>query len=198
MVTLHHEINNPLMSATAEVELMLTRSSSADRPALENIRHSLGRIRDVLKKVGDLSDARTTSYLQDIGMLDLAGSGPTGAAVNRGDAVMWVADDNIGRVAGLLLKHAGFSAKRVESIEDLVKNAGRLGVALILVQQGGGPGKRPMGGFRPGNDRFYTLVALAGGDGIPEREAGADAVIGLPFDPGTFTEEVLRVLEKGA
>ncbi|MEP7327030.1 MAG: response regulator [Gemmatimonadota bacterium] len=195
MVTLHHEINNPLMSATAELELLLVKGGGADRAALENIRNSLGRIRDVLKKVGDLSDSRTTNYLKDIGMLDLA-SGQSASAVSRGDAVLWVDDESVARVTGLLLRHAGFTARRVSGIEEVIRDAGRLGVALLLIAQPAGAGARPLGGFRPEKGHFYTLVALASGDGEPERTAGADAVIRLPFDPGSFTEEVLRALEK--
>jgi DNA-binding response OmpR family regulator len=195
MVTLHHEINNPLMSATAELELLLVKSSAMDRVALENIRNSLGRIRDVLKKVGDLSDARAMTYLKDIGMLDLAG-GPSQSVVRRGDAVLWVADENTARVTGLLLRHAGFSARRAGSIEEVVRDAGRLGVTLIVIQQPTGSTVSPLGGFRPTKDRFHTLIALAEGDGEPEKKAGADAVIRLPFDPASFTEEVLRALER--
>lgn len=197
MVTLHHEINNPLMSATAELELLLAKSSSADRGSLENIRNSLGRIRDVLKKVGDLSDARTTSYLKDIGMLDLGSEKPE-SFVSRGDALLWVADESVARVAGLLLRHAGFTARRASGIEEVVKNAGRLGVSLIVIGQGEGAGARPLGGFRPDKGKFYTLVALAHGDGQAERQAGADTVIRLPFDPGSFTEEILRAVEKSS
>ena len=195
MVTLHHEINNPLMSATAELELLLAKSSETDRAALENIRNSLGRIRDVLKKVGDLSDARTANYLKDIGMLDLV-STQSKPSVSRGDAVLWVVDESVARVAGLLLRHGGFTVRRAGGIEDVVKDAGRLGVSLILIAQGSGAGSRPLGGFSPEKKRFYTLVAMAEGDGAAERQAGADAVIRLPFDPGSFTEEVLRAFEK--
>ena len=195
MVTLHHEINNPLMSATAELELLLVKGTEADRAALENIRNSLGRIRDVLKKVGDLSDSRTTNYLNEIGMLDLAGAQPT-SAISRGDAVLWVDDESIARVTALLLRHAGFTARRADGIEHVVREAGRLGVSLLLIAQPAGAGARPLGGFCPEQGHFYTLVALAEDDGEPERKAGADVVIPLPFDPGSFTEEVLRAMEK--
>jgi DNA-binding response OmpR family regulator len=197
MVTLHHEINNPLMSATAELELLMVKRTGVDHAALENIRNSLGRIRDVLKKVGDLSDSRTTNYLKDIGMLDLAAGQPA-SALKRGDAVLWVDDESVARVSALLLRHAGFTARRAGGVEEVLRESGRLGVILLLIGQPVGAGVRPMGGFRPEKNRFYTLVALAEGDGEAERKAGADAVIHLPFDPGSFTEEVLRALEKSA
>jgi CheY-like chemotaxis protein len=195
MVTLHHEINNPLMSASAELELLLAKSPGTERAALENVQKSLGRIRDVLQKVGDLSDARTTNYLKEIGMLDLAGSRKT-ASVTRGDAILWVADAGIALVSGLLLRHAGFTVKQCGSIEDLVRQSKLLGVTLVLVGQPSGAGARPLGGFVSGKDRFYTLVALAEGEGQAEKEAGADAIIRLPFDPASFSEEVLRALDK--
>jgi hypothetical protein len=38
------------------------------------------------------------------------------------------------------------------------------------------------------------VVALVAGEGAAARAAGADHVVSLPFDPGTFTEEILRRL----
>jgi len=71
-VTLHHEINNPLMSASAEIELMLERATDdGARASLESVRQSLGRIRDVLKRVGELQEARTRNYVGDVGMIDI-------------------------------------------------------------------------------------------------------------------------------
>ena len=97
-----------------------------------------------------------------------------------------------------MLRHAGFTARRAASIEEVVRDAGRLGVSLIVIEQPGGSGVSPLGGFRPAKGKFYTLIALAEGDGEPEKKAGADAIIRLPFDPASFTEEVLRALEKGS
>ncbi len=110
--------------------------------------------------------------------------------------MIWVDDESVARVSALLLRHAGFTARRVTGIEDLIKDSGRLGVSLILISQASGAGARPLGGFRPQKERYYTLVALAQADGEPEKTAGADTIIRLPFDPGSFTEEVLRAFEK--
>ena len=71
-VTLHHEINNPLMAASAEVELMLERIvNPAERQSLESVLQSLGRIRDVLKRVSELDEAKTKNYVGDVGMIDI-------------------------------------------------------------------------------------------------------------------------------
>lgn len=187
MVTLHHEINNPLMSATAEVGLLLEKATGADRTALENVQASLQRIRDVLKRVSELDQARATSYLEEIGMLDLDARG-SALMVSRGEAVVWIQDESLARVTSLLLKHAGFTTRRAAQIEELIREAGKLGIALVVIGQGG----RPLGGFRPEPHRTYRLIALAHGNGDAERAAGADLVIQLPFDPAAFTEEVLR------
>ena len=58
-------------------------------------------------------------------------------------------------------------------------------------------GAHALGGFTPGADRGYRVVALAAGS-VPEpaQEAGADLVLQLPFDPGTFTAEMIRLSEE--
>lgn len=194
MVTLHHEINNPLMSASAEVELLLKEArGDAERRSLESIRGSMGRIRDVLRRVSELDQARTSRYVGATEMIDL--NPPTQSrSISRGNALLWLADEDLGRVIALLLRHAGFTVKRVGSIEELVRESNTLGVTAIIVGSPDAPGTRPMGGFTPPRDHHYTLVALVQGDGIREREAGADQVVVLPFDPGSFTEEVLRAM----
>ena len=65
-VTLHHGINNPLMSATADIELLLAgHEMTADerREALEGIRESLRRIRDIVRQIGNLREVQTKTYL---------------------------------------------------------------------------------------------------------------------------------------
>jgi hypothetical protein len=49
-------------------------------------------------------------------------------------------------------------------------------------------------GFIPKGGRDYLKVALVAGDGSAAVGAGADHVVSLPFDPGTFTAEILRRL----
>jgi DNA-binding response OmpR family regulator len=196
-VTLHHEINNPLMSASAEVELLLERSRGPERASLESIRGSITRIRDVLKRVGELEEARSSQYVGAMDMIDLnAPAAPR--PVSRGDALVYVAEEDIGRVLTLLLKHAGFTVRKIKGVEELVGESGKLGVSVIIVSSPQSLGSRPLGGFRPPRDHWYTLVALVDGDGKREKEAGADLTVALPFDPGSFTEELLRAMEKAS
>ena len=197
-VTLHHEINNPLMSASAEIELMLERATDdGARASLESVRQSLGRIRDVLKRVGELQEARTRNYVGDVGMIDI-NAAPASAArvISRGEALLLLADEDLARVVSLLLRHGGFTVRRVTDVETLARDSGRLGVRLVVVGSAGFLAHQPMGGFRPPQDHLYTLVALVRGDGAAEKSAGADHTVTLPFDPGSFTEEVLRAIEQ--
>jgi hypothetical protein len=66
----------------------------------------------------------------------------------------------------------------------------------VVVIAGGAssPGAHPLGGFSGQGDREYLLVALVAGDGVAALGAGADHVVHLPFDPGTFTAEIVRRL----
>jgi DNA-binding response OmpR family regulator len=197
-VTLHHEINNPLMSASAEVELMLERTTTpAERQSLQSVLESLVRIRDVLKRVGELDEARTKNYVGGVGMIDInATPVSAGRVVSRGDALLLMADEDLVRVVSLLLRHAGFTVRRVNDRESLERESGRLGVSLVVIGSDGFPGQELLRGFQPAGDRFYTLVALVQGDGAAERAAGANHTVTLPFDPGSFTEEILRAIEQ--
>src|SRR5512138_300638 len=61
-VALHHGINNPLMSASSDVELLLEDPDlplEQRRQALEGIQVSLFRIRDIVKQIGDLRAIHT-------------------------------------------------------------------------------------------------------------------------------------------
>ena len=194
MVTLHHEINNPLMAASTEIQLLLETPGlpAAQHGAAEAVRQSLDRIRDVLHRARELEDARSRPYLENMGMIDLKAE-HTPPGVSRGDALVWIQDEEIARVAGVLLRHAGFTIQNIRTRDDLQKRAGILGVTLVLI--GAAPADPPLGGFLPERPRAHSIVALTTGDGAAERAAGADLVIELPFDPGSFAEEVLRGME---
>ena len=195
-VTLHHEINNPLMSASAEVELLLQRGpAQAERESLESVRQSLARIAGVLKRVSELDEAKTRNYVGDVGMIDI-NAAPAPRLVSRGEAILILADEDLARVVTLLLRHAGFTVRRVNDVETLTRESTRLGVALVVIGSAGFLAHQTLGGFRVPRDHFYTLVALVRGDGAAERAAGADHTVTLPFDPGSFTEEVLRAIER--
>ena len=196
-VTLRHEINNPLMSASVEVELMLERiTGSEERESLESIRESLGRIRDVVKRVGELEEARARNYVGEVGMIDInAAEGPAPRVVARGDAWLLVGDEDLARVVSLLLRHAGFTVRRASDTAGLAREAGKPGVRLVVIESTGVPGQPVLAGFRPAAHHRFTLVALVRGDGAGARAAGAGYTVTLPFDPGSFTEEILRALE---
>jgi len=193
-VTLHHEINNPLMAASAEVALLIERTTGDDRQSLEAVRRSIARIADVLKRVGELDEARASKYVGDTGMIDLTVA-PVVRSVSRGDAVLWLADEDVARVVSLLLRHAGFVVRRVSGVEELERETGKLGVSAAFIGLPSTAATQPLGGFRPAQEKFYSLIALVDGDGVREQAAGADYIVRLPLDPGSFTEEVLRAME---
>jgi DNA-binding response OmpR family regulator len=195
-VTLHHEINNPLMSASAELELLLAdRNLSAEqRESVELIRGAITRVRDIIKRAGDLRQAASEDYLVGLRMINLSGSGQP-SMPHRGRALLWVAEEEIARLTALILRHAGFTIERVSSARELDAGARRLGVTLVVLSTAGGADPRAaFGDFVPVPDRDYALVALVRGDGAGARAAGADRVLALPFDPATLSEELLSAV----
>jgi CheY-like chemotaxis protein len=195
-VTLHHEINNPLMSAFADVQLLLADPDCAADTRGETLRSvegSLKRIRDIVRRIGDLRDVRTKQYVRGVDMIDLRGSGEREPVVHRGTALLCLGDEDLARVVALLLRHAGFAVERMGSTSALQTAAGRIGVSLVVLAGiTSAAGVHPLGGFDPRPDRAYRLVALVSGDGVEARSAGADHVVQLPFDPGTFTTDIIE------
>jgi DNA-binding response OmpR family regulator len=200
-VTLHHEINNPLMAAFADVELLLTDPNAPAetvRQGLEDIRQALRRIRDIVQRIGKLREVRSKDYLRGVRMLDLDRKEHEGVVVERGTALLHVSDEAMARIISLLLRGAGFKVERCSTLEDLQRAAARLGVTVVVIAGGASsPGAHPLGGFVGARDRDYLLVALVSGGGMAAVEAGADHVVELPFDPGTFTAEIMRRLSHG-
>jgi len=194
-VALSHNINNPLMAAFAETD-MLRRDRSLgpeQRGAVDSIQKALERINEILQRVSTLHHDQTTEYPGGIEMIDLSRrTRPT--PVSLGDALVWLADENLGRVVGLLLKHAGFDVERPTNLESLTMRARGASVRVVILLGSDAPGTEPLGGFQPAPGRRYTLVALVQGDGASALAAGADHVVRLPFDPGTFTGELLAKL----
>ena len=197
-VTLHHEINNPLMAAFADVDLLLGDLQGAvdqRRQGLESIRQALRRIRDILQRIGGLREARSKDYLRGVRMLDLATADSAPPALHRGEALINLADEDLARIVSLLLRDAGFTVRRVGSLAEVEGGTGRIGVSLVVVAGSGNtPGAHPLGGFVPAAEREYLVVALVSGGGGAARAAGADHIVHLPFDPRTFTAEILRRL----
>lgn len=197
-VTLHHEINNPLMAALAEVELLLSQPSATpdqQRQGLEEVRLALQRIRDIVLRIGKLREARSKDYLRGVQMLDLEQPSGETPVLGRGTAVIYVPDEDLARIVSLLLRAAGFQVERSATVADSQAWSDRIGITVVLVAGGADtPGAHPLGGFHPHPDRAYLMVALVAGGGSAATAAGADHVVHLPFDPGTFTEEILRRL----
>jgi DNA-binding response OmpR family regulator len=195
-VTLHHEINNPLMSASAEIELLLADVGIVgdQRGSLTAIRDGLARVRDIIKRAGDLRQATSADYLAGLRMINLSATDLPSMS-HRGRALLWIADEDVARLAALLLRHAGFTVERVGSSRELTSGAGRLGVTLVVLTAAGSD--RPEGalaGFEPDHDRGYAVVALVTGNPTGAKEAGADRVLSLPFDPATLSDELLSAV----
>jgi DNA-binding response OmpR family regulator/ribosomal protein S21 len=197
-VTLHHEINNPLMAAFAGVDLLLSdpgASSDTVRECLEDIRQALRRIRDIVQRIGKLREVRSKEYLRGVRMVDLERKERETSVVQRGTALLHVPDEDLTRIVSLLLRKAGFQVERCQSIEELQQSSLRLGVTLVVIAGGAtSPGAHPLEGFAGQKDREYLLVALVAGEGAAAEAAGADHVVALPFDPRTFTGEIVRRL----
>lgn len=195
-VTLHHELNNPLMGALAEVELLLAGAglNEEQRGGLGVVRDQMLRMRNIIKRAGDLQEADSTNYLSGLSMISLHPSGAA-RAVHRGRAVLSVPDQELARAVALLLRHAGFSVDRMETVPEAAEEAARLDTTLVVLSVPGS-GVDPLLGFRVVPERSYAVVLLVPGDPEPARAAGADLVLSLPFDPAQFTGEVLGVMGK--
>jgi DNA-binding response OmpR family regulator len=197
-VTLHHEINNPLMAAFADVELLLgdlNASPDQRRQALEDTRQALRRIRDIVQRIGGLREARSKDYLRGVRMLDLDRDEHGTPAIDRGAALLHVPDEDLARIVSLLLRSAGFQVQRHRSVVEVQAEARNIGISLVVLAGGAStPGAHALGGFLPHAERDYLVVALVAGEGGAALAAGADHVVSLPFDPRTFTAEILRRL----
>ncbi len=194
-ITLSHEINNPLMSASADLQLLLAArnpSPEESRQVLSRVSDSIGRIRDILRRIGELREVRTKSYLPGVRMVDLEGGPPSEARPVRGTALLWVPDEDLARVAALLLRDAGFRVERRDQPITAQQLGGEQAVRLVLILGAtDAAGTHPLAGFQPPAERGYRVVALVNGDGSAALAAGADHVVQLPFDPARFTEEIL-------
>ncbi len=196
-ITLNHEINNPLMAAFADVELLLTDSGGPPenlRQGLEDIRQALRRIRDIVQRIGKLREVQSKDYLRGVRMIDLERADQEASLIQRGTVLVHVPDGDLTRIVSLLLRGAGFQVEHCSTIPELQQSATRIGVNVVLIAGGASsPGAHPLGGFVAPTDRDYLLVALVAGDGAAAVAAGVDHVVHLPFDPGTFTAEILAL-----
>lgn len=194
-VTLHHELNNPMTAALAEVEMLLAGStlSPDQREALQVVRDQIVRMRTIVKQAGDLQRAVSTDYLSGLQMISLTPSAAAPAA-HRGRAVLCVPDGELVRVTSLILRHAGFRVDRIATVPEAAEEAARLDTTLVVLSIPGS-GEDQLPGFPARPHRSYALVVLVPGD-LAGVSAVADLVLTLPFDPSRFTEQVLGVMGK--
>jgi DNA-binding response OmpR family regulator len=188
-VTLHHSINNPLMAAGTEVELLLRDPALTpdQRESLANVRNSLKRIGEVVRRAGELREARSTDYLEgQMRMVDLR-EGGAGTRLERGRAVVAIADRPLARIIGHLLKGAGFS---VDACEPEAFAPRRPAPLVSVVQAGTVPAERVAGGA--GGE---LTVVVGPPPALAAYDANSALLIATPFDPGAAIEEILRRLE---
>jgi DNA-binding response OmpR family regulator len=195
-VTLHHELNNPLMAAMAEVELLLGDPTfpEALRDGMVTAKAALDRVAAILRQAADLRRAETLPYAGGLRMTDLAPGDAAEAPAYQGRALLFHPEQRVVRILSLLCRKAGFVEQRPASIADLQHAAGDAGVSVVFLPGGNDPAD-PLGGFVPPESRDYAVVVL-GSDYAPRcRGAGADHVVALPFDPATVITDVLGVIE---
>lgn len=195
-VTLHHELNNPLMAASAEVELALADPTLPEqhREGLQAAKSALQKLAERLRLAAAIRRADSMDYLDGLRMISLNEEGAA-TVVFHGKAVIWHPDQRVRRVLALLLRNAGFSVERVESLGELGLAAASPGVSLVAVPAGS-EGDPPLSGFAAPPGRHYTLVALGAADEHGSRMAGADHILGLPFDPATVVAEIMSAINR--
>jgi hypothetical protein len=54
-----------------------------------------------------------------------------------------------------------------------------------------------LGQFVPPAERGYRVVALVSGPGTGAAAVGADRIVELPFDPASFTTDILALADAG-
>lgn len=197
-VTLHHEINNPLMAALTEVDLALLEPGLSETmlQGLGTAKEALLRVRDTVKRVAGLQRARTTDYLEGRQRIDLSGEDQESGPGYRGGAVLCAADPRSMRVLTRLLRKQGFAVDRVGSLPEAMTAATRSGVTLVVIATNGALAI-PLGGFPPRDVRSWVLVLLGGEQGDSAAAAGADLQLATPFDPATVVDDILRIVSAG-
>jgi hypothetical protein len=162
---------------------------------LIRVRESIGRIRDIVRRIGELREVRTKSYLPGVRMVDLETGTEAEPAERRGTALVLVPDEELARIVSLLLRGAGFRVERRGPSPTLQQLVGEPAVTLVVVMGGtNAAGAHPLAGFEPPAERGYRVVALVAGDGSAARAAGADLVVQVPFDPERFKEEMVKLV----
>jgi DNA-binding response OmpR family regulator len=198
-VTLHHEINNPLMAAMAETELLLSDpgTPAASHEGLRTVQAALERIAQTLRKSAEVHRTVSVPYGPGQRMLDLEASAEDQSPPPfRGTALVVHPDLRVARVLSLVLREAGFTVHRPLSLLDLNDAARAPGVTLVVIPAGA-DAREPLDGFVPAGAHHYALVVLGNDHEVHTRAAGADRVIAMPFDPTALAAELVgAVAEK--
>lgn len=190
-VTLHHEINNPLMAAFAEIDLLLggpDELTPAQRESAEAVRDALARIAELLKRVASLSKARATGYAGQLRMLDVnPPDGDDAAMLSTGTALVYYPDDAEARVAMMVLRQGGWSVERCDTKEELVRRLSEDQVTLVaFAATRDAPGTV----IPPRAERSYVAIAFVPDEEVAELATWADRVIRTPFDPAALADEM--------
>jgi hypothetical protein len=178
------------MAATAELEMLLGGQdglSGAQRQSLETVRGMLERIREIVKRAGELRRAATAEYAPGVQMIDLQAGGPRPAAPAKGRALVLVPEEGTARVLESLLRRAGYAVQRVPGPASLVPASQGFDVTLVLAAE------RSLPASLPGPaQRSYRLFILQDGDGSAARAAEPSEILGLPLDPEGLSAALAR------
>ena len=74
MITINHEINNPLSAIIGNTELLLMELDDLPEKSarkLKTIHHESLRVRDILKRISRLREIESTPYLDGMSMIDI-------------------------------------------------------------------------------------------------------------------------------
>lgn len=196
-VSLHHALNNPLMAASTEVELLLRGDglSSDQREALESVRTSLTRITEQVRRAAALQAAPVVEYLEGaVEMVDLAAAPTAIRQARRGSALVSASDPGLGRILGHLLGHAGFAVETCTPNDLKARlRPDRPRVNAVIVQAGAvAPAVLPA--IAVG---LPLLVAVGAPAALVPFEGRVAFTVAIPFDPGVMVQEIIARLERG-
>lgn len=190
--TLRHELSNPLMAALVEVDLMLgsgPRLPGDTREGLEAVRVSLGRIREVLRRMEGLQQVATLERPVEV-LLER----PGGRLERPGVAVVLVDDQDLAQLAARLLHHAGFAVERQRTAAVLRERLTLVAPRVIVADAAHAAEAHAVLGDGPQAGRRWRLLLLAEPDAALSDVAAADRVVPLPIDPAAFGQHVLAAL----
>ena len=195
-VALHHELNNPLMAALTECQLLQEESglSATMVEGLAVIRGSLERIRDTVKRAGESDAAKNTDYLA--GAMKMADLDSIAVMPGlRGRAVVVAKDVPIQRVLTVLLRRGGFDPEAFESMEETTIRLAEGPAPSVVVAAGFGWVDALGASAVTVAGRPWRLVVLAVPGSVNEKDFPCDLLLPLPFDPATFAAQVVALVE---